>query len=113
VDRRDFLTLRSFRGRPRGRHYVLSCEWLYNRCLDRRLSEHGDLEKAVFDEEAIRLVFDELDDRFRQMESVRVTKMEWLVGDIRKEFGNLMRAFRRRGGRMVIDGGPPAGPAGR
>jgi hypothetical protein len=37
------------------RHYVLSCQWLYNRCLDRRLSQHGDLDKAVFDEEAIRL----------------------------------------------------------
>jgi hypothetical protein len=103
LDRRDFLTLKGFRKQPRGRHYVLSCEWLYNRCLDRRLSQHGDLEKAIFDEEAIRLVFDELDDRFRDMETVRVTKMEWLVGDIRIEFGNLMRAFRARGGRMITD----------
>ena len=84
---------------------MFSCEWLYNRCLDRRLSQHGDLDKAIFDEEAIRLVFDELDDRFREMETVRVTKIEWLVGDIRKEFGNLMRGFRSRGGRMVIDRG--------
>ena len=101
--------LRGFWGRRSGRHYVLSCEWLYNRCLDRRLSQHGDLDKAVFDEEAIRLVFDQLDDQFREMETVRVTKMEWLVGDIRLEFGTLMRGFRKRGGRMVIDG--PEKPA--
>src|SRR3954468_24925841 len=94
LDRRDFLTLRGLHQRQRGRQYVLSCEWLYNRCLDRRLSQHGDLERAVFDEEAIRLVFDELDDRFRNIETVGVTKMEWLVGEIRSEFGNLMRAFR-------------------
>ena len=43
----------------------------------------------------------------RDMETVRVTNMDWLVGDIRKEFGNLMRAFRARGGRMVIDGRDP------
>lgn len=82
---------------------MLSCEWLYSRCLDRRLSQDGDREKAIFDEEAIRLVFDELDGRFRGMETVRVTHMEWLVGDIRKEFGVLMRRFRKRGGRMVPD----------
>jgi hypothetical protein len=105
LDRRDFLTLRGFRSRPGSRHYVLSCEWLHNRCLDRRLSQHGDPERAIFDEEAIRLVFDELDDRFRDMETVRVTNLPWLVGDIRKEFGNLMRGFRSRGGRVVFEGG--------
>ena len=107
MDRRDFLTFRGLKARQRGRQYVLSCEWLYNRCLDRRLSQHGDLDKAVFDEEAIRMVFDELDDRFREIETVRVTQMEWLVGEIRKEFGSLMRAYRRRGGRMVVDGARP------
>jgi hypothetical protein len=111
MDRRDFLLLRGLsRSRQRGRHYVLSCEWLYNRCLDRRVSQHGDLERAIFDEEAIRLVFDDLDDRFRDMETVRVTKMEWLVGEIRKEFGTLMRGFRSRGGRVVIDGEAPPRP---
>ena len=103
LDRRDFLLFKGVRGRRQGRHFVLSCEWLYHRCLDRRLSQHGDVEEAIFDEEAIRLVFDDLDDRFREMETVRVTNMEWLVGDIRKEFGSLMRAFRGRGGRMVVD----------
>ena len=89
---------------------MLSCEWLFNRCLDRRLSQHGDLDKAVFDEEAIRLVFDELDVRFREVDTVRVTKMEWLVGEIRKEFGTLMRGFRSRGGRMVPDRGTEGDP---
>ncbi len=46
---------------------------------------------------------DQLDDRLRKMETVRVTHMEWLVGDIRREFGNLMRGFRSRGGRMDVD----------
>jgi hypothetical protein len=103
MDRRDFLLLKGFRARRRSRHYVLSCEWLYNRCLDRRLSQHGDLERAIFDEEAIRLVFDELDDRLREVDSCRVMNIEWLVGDIRKEFGNLMRSFRSRGGRVTMD----------
>ena len=95
--------LRGSKSRPRSRHYVLSCEWLYNKCIDRRLSTHGDIEAAVFDDEALRLVFDDLDTRLREMESVRVTRMEWLVGDLRKEFGTLMRGFKSRGGRVVID----------
>jgi hypothetical protein len=107
LDRRDFLTLRGLRPRSRGRHYVLSCEWLYNRCLDRRVSEQGEPDHPIFDDEAIRLVFDELDDRFRDMETVRVTKIEWLVGDIQKEFGTLMRGFRKRGGRITREDGRP------
>ena len=102
MDRRDFLLLRRVKA-SRSPHFVLSCEWLYNKCLDHRLSPPASLEASIFDEEAIRLVFDQLDDRLREMKTVRVTKMEWLVGDIRKEFGNLMRAFRSRGGRMEID----------
>ena len=117
MDRRDFLLLRRLRqgglrpvatqgGPQRTRHYVLSCEWLYNRCLDRSVSEHGDLERAIFDEESIRMVFDDLDDRLRKMDTVRVTKLEWLVGDLRKEFGTLMRGFKSRGGRVVVDDEP-------
>ena len=53
----------------------------------------------------MRLVFDQLDDRLREIEVVRVTNMEWLVGDIRLEFGSLMRAFRSRGGRVEIEKG--------
>jgi len=89
------------------RHYVLSCEWLYNKCLDHHLSPPANREAAVFDEEAMRLVFDQLDDRLRETEAVRVTSMEWLVGDIRLEFGTLMRAFRGRGGRVEIEKDPP------
>ena len=62
-------------------------------------------EAAIFDEEAMRLVFDQLDDRLREIEVVRVTNMDWLVGDIRLEFGTLMRAFRSRGGRVEIEKG--------
>jgi hypothetical protein len=102
VDRRDFLLFRRRKGHP-SPHYVLSCEWLYHKCLDKRLSPPTTPDRAIFDEDAIRLVFDQLDDRLREMETVRVTQMEWLVGDIRKEFGNLMRGFRARGGRVEIE----------
>jgi hypothetical protein len=103
LDRRDFLLFKSLKRRPTGRHYVLSCEWLYNRCLDRQVSQHGDMDKAIFDEEAIRLVFDDLHERFHDMDSVRVTRIEWLVGEVRKEFGTLMRDFKKRGGRLIFD----------
>ena len=102
MDRRDFLLFRRRRVRP-SRHYVLSCEWLYHKCLDHRLSPPASRDAAIFDEEAMRLVFDQLDDQLRETEAVRVTNMEWLVGDIRIEFGNLMRAFHARGGRLEID----------
>lgn len=102
MDRRDFLLFKRRKDRP-SPHYVLSCEWLYHKCLDRRLSPPASRDASIFDEEAIRLVFDQLDDRLREMETVRVTHMKWLVGDIRKEFGNLMRSFRARGGKMEIE----------
>src|SRR5260221_7168641 len=76
MDRRDFLLLRGSRARQRSRHYVLSCEWVYNRCLDRRLSQHSERERAIFDEEAIRLVFDDLDDQLRGMDTCRVVHIE-------------------------------------
>lgn len=104
MDRRDFLLFRRRNVRPDSR-YVLSCEWLYQKCLDKRLALPASRGAAIFDEEAIRLVFDRLDDRLREMETVRVTHMDWLVGDIRKEFGNLMRGFRSRGGRVEIENG--------
>jgi hypothetical protein len=104
VDRRDFLLFRRRKARPK-QYYVLSCEWLYEKCLDARLSPPASRNAAIFDEEAIRLVFDQLDDRLRGVETVHVTQMEWLVGDLRKEFGNLMRAFRSRGGRVEVEKG--------
>ncbi len=109
MDRRDFLLFRRPKA-SRSPHYVLSCEWLYHKCLDTRLSPPTSPDRAIFDEEAIRLVFDQLDDRLREMETVRVTQMEWLVGDIRKEFGTLMRGFRARGGRVEIEKGQDPGP---
>lgn len=102
MDRRDFLLLRRGKAGPE-RHYVLSCEWLYRKCLDHRVSPPVSRDTAIFDEEALRLVFDQLDDRLREMKTVRVTHMDWLVGDIRLEFGSLMRAFRSRGGRVEIE----------
>ena len=103
MDRRDFLLFKGFNARARRRELALSCEWLYERCLDKHLPAPGNRDAAIFDEEAIRRVFDDLDDRLRQVDTVHVTKMDWLAGDLRKEFGNLMRSFRARGGRLVID----------
>src|SRR5438477_8945786 len=104
MDRREFLLFKRRKG-PQSRHYVLSCEWLYSKCLDRRLSPPSSREAAIFDEEAMRLVFDQLDDRLREIEVVRVTHMEWLVGDVRLEFGTVMRALRSRGGRVEVEKG--------
>jgi hypothetical protein len=109
MDRRDFLLLRRVKTR-RSSHYVLSCEWLYRQCVDKQIAAPASREAAVFDEESIRLIFDRLDDRLREVDTVRVTNMDWLVGDIRKEFGNLMRGFRSRGGRVEIEKGRDADP---
>jgi hypothetical protein len=109
MDRRDFLLFRRRRKARAKPYYVLSCEWLYEKCLDTRLSPPASRDAAIFDEEAIRLVFDQLDDRLRETETVYVTQIEWLVGDIRKEFGNLMRSFRSRGGRVEVEKGQSPG----
>ena len=84
------------------------------KCLDTQvtgqLSSHesySDLQPgegpAVFDTRTTRQLFDDLDRQLRDVDTVRVTHMDWLTGDLRREFGNLMRVFRARGGRVDIE----------
>jgi hypothetical protein len=111
MDRREFLFLKR---RPLRRKYELSCRWLYMKCLDTQvtgqLSSHSSDSDpqpgegpALFDGRTTRQLFDDLDRQLREVDTVRVTHMDWLTGDLRREFGNLMRAFRARGGRVVIE----------
>jgi hypothetical protein len=112
MDRRDFLL---FRTKPKSRDVELSCEWLYMKCLDTHVTgqrpgqssdspfQYGE-PPAVFDARTTRKLFDDLDEQLREVDTVRVTKMQWLTGDLRREFGALLRAFRARGGRIEIVG---------
>ena len=110
MDRREFLLLK--RG-PRTRTFELSCRWLYMKCLDTQVtgqqsshSNESDLQPgegpAVLVARTTRQLFDDLDLRLHDVDEVRVTDMDWLTGDLRREFGELMRAFRARGGRVMI-----------
>jgi hypothetical protein len=110
MDRRQFFTLRR---QTRSRTFELSCRWLYMKCLDTQVTgqlashtsesdlQHGE-GPAVFDARTTRQLFDDLDRQLRGVETVQVTDMQWLTGDLRREFGDLMRAFRARGGRVEI-----------
>jgi hypothetical protein len=114
MDRRDFLL---FRTRPKSRAVELSCEWLYMKCLDTQVMGHLSRQSAdstdpspygegpaVFDTRTTKELFEELDRQLRDADTVRVTKMRWLTGDLRLEFGKLLRAFRARGGKIQIVG---------
>jgi hypothetical protein len=113
MDRRDFLL---FRSKPKSREVELSCEWLYMKCLDTQvtgLSEHSidstepsqDGEgPVVFGARTTKELFEDLDRQLRDADTVRVTHMRWLNGDLRREFGNVLRAFRARGGKIQIEG---------
>jgi hypothetical protein len=111
MDRREFLFLKR---RSRSRTFELSCRWLYMKCLDTQvtgqLSSHAsysDLQPgegpAVFDTRTTQQLFEDLDRQLRDVDTVRVTHMDWLTGDLRREFGNLLRGFRARGGRVDIE----------
>jgi hypothetical protein len=94
MDRREFLLLKK---RSKPREVELSCKWLYEQCVDSQVTP------TIFDAEVLRRVFDDLDTRLRGVETVRVTNMNWLTGDLRLEFGSLLRAFRSRGGQVIIE----------
>jgi hypothetical protein len=94
MDRREFLLLKK---RSTPREIELSCKWLYEQCVDSQVTP------TVFDAEVLRRVFDDLDTRLRGVQTVRVTHMNWLSGDLRLEFGSLLRAFRSRGGQVIIE----------
>jgi hypothetical protein len=112
MDRREFLLLKR---RPPGQGFELSCRWLYMKCLDTQVtgqpsshSSDSDLQDgegpAVVDARTIRQLFDDLDYQLRDLDTVRVTDVDWLSGEFRVELDGLLHAFRRRGGRVQIDG---------
>jgi len=93
----------------------LSCERLYMRCLDTQVtggrrdesadsaepSQWGGEPPARFAERTPRQLFEELDRELREVEVLRVVDSQWLVGDLRRDFDNLMAVFRARGGRVI------------
>ena len=118
MDRRDFLL---FRTGPRRRELVLSGEWLYMKWLDAQATatasatatagtqETSDFSQegeppAVFDRRSTVDLFRDLERRLGAVDVVRLSKMRMLTGDLRREFGALLRRFRARGGRVEIDG---------
>ena len=130
MNRREFLLLRR---EPRGRVVELSCERLYMRCLDTQVtggqrnesadsgvpsaapalgcgsaetSPWGGEPPARFPERTPQQVFEELDRELREVEVLRVVDSQWLVGDLRRDFENLIALFRARGGRVEIGSRP-------
>jgi len=93
----------------------LSCERLYMQCLDTQVTgwQHNDLADSSesswggeppvrFAERTPQQLFEELDRELREVEVLRVVDSQWLAGDLRRDFDNLMAVFRGRGGRVEI-----------
>jgi hypothetical protein len=118
MNRRDFFLLRM---EPRGlqtmpRDVELSCEQLYMRCLDTQVtgaqpgnsadsaepSPWGGEPAAAFAERTRQQVFEALDRELREVDVLRVVDSQWLVGDLRRDFENVMDLFRARGGRVQV-----------
>jgi hypothetical protein len=59
---------------------------------------------AVFDTHTTKELFAELDRQLRDADTVRVTHTRWLSPDLRREFGHVLRAFRARGGKILVEG---------
>ena len=117
MNRREFLL---FRTEPRGRVVELSCERLYMRCLDTQVtggqpnesadsaetSPWGGEPPARFPERTPQHVLEELGRELGEVEVLRVVDSQWLVGDLRRDFENLLALFRARGGRVDIGSRP-------
>ena len=118
MNRRDFLLLRT---EPQGlqtlpRVVELSCERLYMRCLDTRvtgvqrdeltdsaeMSQWGGEPPARFAERTPQQLLEELDRELREVDVLRVVDSQWLDGDLRRDFEHLLAVFRARGGRVEI-----------
>src|SRR5437899_1712837 len=110
VNRRDFLLLRTV---ARSRVAELSCERLYMRQLDIRLTgRRSDVDfaegdpsagepPAVFDRRTTRQLFDHLERDLAGVDVLRVVDARWLAGDdLKGEFESLLASFRSRGGRV-------------
>ena len=118
MNRRDFLLLRP---EPRASErepleVELSCQRLYMRCLDveatgadpgraadsAESSLWGGEPPAAFAGRTRQQLFEDLDRELREVEMVRVVDSQWLFGDLRQDFDQVIDAFRARGGRVRI-----------
>ena len=114
MKRRDFLLLRT--GRRSGL-VELSCEQLYMRWLDTRLTGGEDDEAfdlaedgeppATYDERTTAQLFEDLNRDLSTVDTLRVVDREWLSGadeELRRGFGDLIARFRAHGGRVEFLG---------
>ena len=121
MKRRDFLLLRTERGSGL---VELSCERLYMRCVDTRVTggDHdedfdpvdGGEPPATFDERTTEQLFVGLDRDLRDVDSLRVLDRRWIAGaseELRLEFEALLASFRARGGHVEFSETPTPGSA--
>jgi hypothetical protein len=114
VNRRDFLLLRRKNHNVAAniRTFDLSCKLLFMRWVDAEAtglqgkepagppSLWGGEPPARFAEATRQQLLQQLERELRDVDVLRVTDSEWLVGDLRQEVETLMNAFRARGGRI-------------
>ena len=109
MDRRDFLL---FRTRQNRRELSLSGEWLYMKWLDATAeaspalpfdaSQHAE-PPTVFARYTVSDLFDDLNRRLRAVDVVRVSKLQMVKGELRRELNSALRTFRARGGRVEFE----------
>lgn len=116
MNRRDFLLLRTEGPETMPRVVELSCEQLYMRWLDSQatgepreeLAESAETSlwggepPARFAERTPQQLLEQLDRELREVDVLRIVDSQWLVGDLRQDFDNLMASFRARGGSVEI-----------
>lgn len=110
MNRRDFLTLRT----DKGRVMELSCQRLYMWYLDTQITSKGSRQlhengsdrcagepPAVFDDRTIAQLFRGLEHDLLDVEVLRIRDKEWLIHeDLARELEELLSAFRLRSGRV-------------
>ena len=114
MNRRDFLLLRSV---PSSRIVDLSCQQLYVRFLDTKITgvagDRQDAEKRsnpwggepepVFEERTFADVLRSIEDGLRDADVVRLNEPAWLAcEDVKRGLDDVLAAFRTRGGRVEI-----------
>ena len=116
MNRRDFLLLRRA---PSSRIVELSCQQLYVRYLDTKITGGaGDRQEAdaaphawggepapVFEERTFADVLRSIEDGLRDADVVRLNESAWLAcEDVKLGLDRVLDAFRARGGRVEPDG---------
>jgi hypothetical protein len=115
MNRRDFLLLRRV---PSSRIVELSCQQLYMRYLDSRVTgDRRDVDanttpdpwggepQPVFEERTFADVLRSIEDGLRDADVVRLNERAWLAcEDVRKGLDGVLETFRARGGRVELEG---------